>query len=241
MRAYMSESHLFRDRSHAGQELAEALQHLADLKPLVLALPRGGVPVAFEVARILQAPLDLVLVRKIGAPGNEELALGAVVDGAEPKWVINQELFNQIAPPPNWFEKEMQHQLTELERRRQRYCGERAAPVLNGRCVIVIDDGVATGATVRAALKGLKQSSPSKIVLAVPVGPREEIEMLRTEVDELVCLAMPEPFIGVGRHYGDFDQTSDEQVVDLLARAQAFATDTPEASTGSQATGAGGG
>lgn len=222
MRAFMSEPHLFRDRSHAGQELAEALQHLAELKPLVLALPRGGVPVAFEVARSLKAPLDLVLVRKIGAPGNEELALGAVVDGAEPKWVINQELFNQVAPPPHWFESEMQRQLDELERRRQRYCGDRPAPVIRDRCVIVIDDGVATGATVRAALKGMKQSNPRRIVLAVPVGPREEVEMLRTEFDELVCLAMPEPFIGVGRHYGDFEQTNDEQVIDLLARAQAF-------------------
>lgn len=225
MRAFIPESHLFRDRIHAGQELAEALQHLAESRPLVLALPRGGVPVAFEVARSLKAPLDLVLVRKIGAPGNEELALGAVIDGAEPKWVINQELFNQIGPPPNWFEDEMQRQLVELERRRQRYCGDRPAPLLVGRCVIVIDDGIATGATVRAALKGLKQSNPSRIVLAVPVGPREVIEMLKTEVDELVCLAMPEPFGGVGRHYGDFEQTNDEQVTDLLAQAQAFVPD----------------
>ncbi|WP_417791084.1 phosphoribosyltransferase [Stutzerimonas xanthomarina] len=219
MRALMPESQLFRDRTHAGQELAEALQHLAANSPLVLALPRGGVPVAFEVAKRLSAPLDLVLVRKIGAPGNEELALGAVIDGAEPKWVINQELLHQIAPPPNWFEEEMQRQLTELERRRKRYCGERPAPVLTDRCVIVIDDGIATDATVRAALKGLKQSKPSHVVLAVPVGPRDVIEMLKTEVDELVCLAMPEPFIGVGCHYRDFEQTSDEQVVDLLARA----------------------
>ncbi|MFG3451356.1 phosphoribosyltransferase [Stutzerimonas stutzeri] len=222
MRAFMTESYLFRDRQHAGQELAEALGHLSDLNPLVLALPRGGVPVAFEVAHRLKAPLDLVLVRKIGAPGNEELALGAVIDGAEPKWVINQELVNQIAPPPNWFEEEMQRQLVELERRRQRYCGGRPAPAVTDRCVIVIDDGIATGATVRAALKGLKKSSPRRIVLAVPVGPRAEIEMLRADVDELVCLAMPEPFIGVGRHYENFDQTDDEQVIDLLARAQAF-------------------
>ncbi|WP_415844443.1 phosphoribosyltransferase [Stutzerimonas zhaodongensis] len=219
MRTFLPETNLFRDRSHAGQELAEALQHLKNSDPLVLALPRGGVPVAFEVSRALSAPLDLVLVRKIGAPGNEELALGAVIDGAEPKWVINQELFNQVSPPPNWFEEEMQRQLSELERRRQRYCGQRPAPVLSGRCVILIDDGVATGATVRAALKGLKQSNPSRIVLAVPVGPGAEMEMLRAEVDELVCLAMPDPLIGVGCHYGDFDQTSDEQVIDLLARA----------------------
>ncbi len=221
MRAFLPENHLFRDRSHAGEELAKALHHLASLDPLVLALPRGGVPVAFEVARALGAPLDLVLVRKIGAPGNEELALGAVIDGAEPKWVINQELVNQIAPPPNWFEEEMQRQLSELERRRRRYCGDRPAPLIGDRCVILIDDGVATGATVRASLKGLKQSNPSRIVLAIPVGPKAEIEMLRSEVDELICLAMPEPFIGVGCHYGDFTQTSDEQVIDLLARASA--------------------
>jgi len=219
MRAFLPESHLFRDRSHAGQELAEALAHLASDAPLVLALPRGGVPVAFEVAQRLDAPLDLVLVRKVGAPGNEELALGAVIDGAEPKWVINHELVNQIAPPPNWFEEEMQRQLAELERRRHRYCGDRPAPVITDRCVILIDDGIATGATVRAALKGLKQSKPSRVVLAVPVGPRDVIEMLRTEVDEAICLAMPEPFIGVGCHYGNFEQTPDEQVVGLLARA----------------------
>ncbi|WP_407291469.1 phosphoribosyltransferase [Stutzerimonas zhaodongensis] len=220
MRAFTPE---FRDRTHAGQALAEALQHLTEAQPLVLALPRGGVPVAFHVAQRLGAPLDLVLVRKIGAPGNEELALGAVIDGAEPKWVINQELFNQIAPPPNWFEEEMRRQLTELERRRRRYCGSRPAPVVSDRCVIVIDDGIATGATVRAALKGLKQSKPSRVVLAVPVGPRDVIDMLETEVDEMVCLAMPEPFIGVGCHYGNFEQTPDEQVVDLLARASQVA------------------
>lgn len=221
MRAFLPETNLFHDRSHAGQALSEALQHLKHFDPLVLALPRGGVPVAFEVAIALGAPLDLVLVRKIGAPGNEELALGAVIDGAEPKWVINQELFNQIAPPSNWFEEEMKRQLSELERRRQRYCGERPAPTLSERCVILVDDGVATGATVRAALKGLKQSNPAHIVLAVPVGPRPEMEMLRSEVDELICLAMPDPFIGVGCHYANFDQTSDEQVIDLLARASA--------------------
>lgn len=222
MRPFVADLTLFRDRVHAGQELAEALAHLADEAPLVLALPRGGVPVAFEVARALKAPLDLVLVRKIGSPGNEELALGAVIDGANPQYVVNQELLRQINPPPSWFPEEMHRQLKELERRRQHYCGDRPAPSVAGRCVIVIDDGIATGATVRAALKGLRQTAPRRMVLAVPVAPRDVIEALRGEVDELVCLAMPEPFIGVGRHYADFDQTSDEQVVDLLQRAEAF-------------------
>lgn len=223
MRLFVPESCLFRDRVHAGQELAEALLHLASEQPLVLALPRGGVPVAFEVAALLKAPLDVVLVRKIGAPGNEELALGAVIDGANPQWVVNQGLLRQINPPASWFDEEMQRQLTELERRRKHYCGDRPAPSVADRCVIVIDDGIATGATVRAALKGLRQAGPRWMVLATPVGPRDVIEALQSEVDELICLAMPEPFIGVGRHYGDFDQTSDQQVVELLRQAEGFA------------------
>lgn len=230
MRMFASESNPFRDRTHAGQELANAVMHLKDQQPLVLALPRGGVPIAFEVANTLKAPLDVVLVRKIGAPGNEELALGAVIDGANPQWVINQALLQQIDPPPGWFEEEMQRQLAELERRRQHYCGDRPAPSLAGRCVIVIDDGIATGATVRAALKGLHQAGPGRIVLAVPVGPRDVIEALQSEVDELICLTMPEPFIGVGRHYGNFGQTSDKEVIDLLRRAEGFASDAGDGS-----------
>ncbi len=222
MRTFAQQSYLFRDRQHAGQELAEALLPLADEHPLVLALPRGGVPVAFEVARSLKAQLDLVLVRKIGAPGNEELALGAVVDGAQPQWVVNQGLLRQIDPPESWFDEEMQRQLAELERRRRQYCGNRPAPVVAERLVIVVDDGIATGATVRAALKGLARAGARRLVLAIPVGPREVIEALREEVDAVVCLAMPEPFIGVGLHYANFDQTSDEQVIDLLQRAAGF-------------------
>lgn len=226
MRPFVPESYLFRDRVHAGKELAEALAHLTNEQPLVLALPRGGVPVAFEVASALHARLDLVLVRKIGAPGNEELALGAVIDGANPQWVVNQQLLQQINPPPSWFQEEMQRQLTELERRRKHYCGDRPAPSVADRCVIVIDDGIATGATVRAALKGLRQAGPRRMVLATPVGPRDVIGALQSEVDELICLAMPEPFIGVGRHYGDFDQTRDEEVIDLLRRAEGLSANT---------------
>lgn len=235
MRTFVPESSRFRDRNHAGQELAEALLHLTSQQPLVLALPRGGVPVAFEVASLLKAQLDLVLVRKIGAPGNEELALGAVIDGADPQWVVNQELLRQLNPPPSWFHEEMQRQLTELERRRQHYCGDRPPPSVADRCVIVIDDGIATGATVRAAIKGLRQARPRKLILGIPVGPRDVIEALHSEVNEVICLAMPEPFIGVGRHYADFDQTSDERVVDLLQRAEAFRPLPP------QTMGAGGG
>lgn len=208
----------FLDRRDAGRQLAAALAHHAAEQPLVLALPRGGVPVAYEVAEALDAPLDLVLVRKIGAPGYEELGLGAVIDGADPQYVVNEQLMRQVAPPPQWFEEEMQRQLVELERRRKLYCGDRPAPRVSGRCVILVDDGIATGGTVRAALKGLGKAGPRKLVLAVPVGPREVIEELRSQVDELVCLRTPQPFVAVGRHYADFSQTEDQEVIDLLAR-----------------------
>jgi len=220
MHAFSPIPHLFRDRRSAGLELAEALTPYAEEHPLVLALPRGGVPVAYEIARVLHAPLDLVLVRKIGAPGYPELGLGAVVDGADPQWVLNEEVLRQIQPPTDWFEKEMQRQLLELERRRHLYCGDRAAPSVAGRCVIVVDDGIATGGTVRAALKGLRKAEPDRLILVTPVGPREVIEELRSQVDELICLAMPDPFIAVGKHYLDFDQTEDREVIELLEKAQ---------------------
>ncbi|PAU64523.1 phosphoribosyltransferase [Pseudomonas sp. PIC25] len=220
MRAPARSPHLFPDRHSAGLELAEALAPYAADHPLVLALPRGGVPVAYEIARILKAPLDLVLVRKIGAPGYEELGLGAVIDGADPQWVLNEEVMRQVHPPEGWFEAEMQRQLVELERRRRLYCGDRPAPNVGGHVVIVVDDGIATGGTVRAVLKGLAKAGPSQLVLAVPVGPRDVIEDLRSQVDELVCLAMPEPFIAVGHHYADFAQTTDDEVIALLARSR---------------------
>lgn len=229
---------LFKDRRHAGRELAQALGHLRDEQPLVLALPRGGVPVAFEVAKALHATLDLVLVRKIGAPGNEELALGAVIDGADPQWVANPELIRQLDPPRPWFEQEMQRQLKELERRRQHYCGERPAPRVANRCVILVDDGIATGASMRAALKGLAKAGATKRVVAVPLAPRDVLETLRGEVDEVVCLASPEPFIGVGRHYEDFAQTGDAEVVKLLDQSLTFGQ---VPGSGTCATGAGGG
>lgn len=213
---------LFDNRRHAGRELAKALAHLAAEHPLVLALPRGGVPVAFEIAQALQATLDITLVRKIGAPFNEELALGAVIGGAEPQWVVNSSLLQQVRLPERWFEEEKARQLVELERRRRCYCGNRPAPVVAGRCVILVDDGVATGASMRAVLKGLHKAGARKLVAAVPVGPRENVAALLEEVDEMICLAMPDPFIGVGCHYADFTQTTDEEVIDLLDKAKAF-------------------
>ncbi|MFC3607451.1 phosphoribosyltransferase [Stutzerimonas tarimensis] len=213
--------YLFEDRCHAGRELAEALKHLAVEEPLVLALPRGGVPVAYEIAAALEARLDIALVRKIGAPHNEEMALGAVIDGADPQWVVNSELVRQLSLPSGWFEEEKARQLLELERRRKCYCGDREPPRVVGRCVILVDDGVATGASMRAVLKGLHKAGAARLVTAVPVGARDAIAALRDEVDEMVCLAMPEPFIGVGCHYRDFSQTPDDEVVRLLERAAA--------------------
>lgn len=210
----------FRDRREAGVQLARALMHLAPTHPLVLALPRGGVPVAFEVAKALDADLDLLLVRKLGAPGYEELGIGAVVDGTDPQLVLNEDVVRQLAPSPNYIRAEMRQQLGEIERRRHAYLGDAPPIAVAGRTVIVVDDGIATGGTVKAALKGLRKAHPARLILAVPVAPAESISALRSECDQIVCLAQPDPFFAVGAHYAHFDQTSDDEVVRLLASAR---------------------
>jgi putative phosphoribosyl transferase len=211
---------IFRDRADAGRRLAEALVHLKDASPVVLALPRGGVPVGYEVAKALDAPLDILLVRKIGVPGHEELALGAVVDGADPQVVVNENVMAMVSLPSGYLEAAKARELKEIERRRHVYRGEQPAIEVKDRVVIVIDDGIATGATVRAALRGVRLAKPTRLVLAVPVAPAETIEELKSECDEVVCLETPEPFHAVGLHYEMFGQTSDEEVINLLARAQ---------------------
>lgn len=211
----------FRDRRDAGLQLAAALTRFKDEQPVILALPRGGVPVAFEVARALDAELDLLLVRKIGAPGHEELAIGAVVDGAEAQLVLNREIIALAAPPPGYIEAQKKRQLAEIERRRQLYRGAEQPVDLKGRTVIVIDDGIATGATVKAALRGVRQNEPRRLILAVPVAPPETLEKLTPECDEIVCLSAPAWFNAVGSHYADFAQTTDEEVMSLLAQAKA--------------------
>jgi putative phosphoribosyl transferase len=213
----------FIDRRDAGQQLGRALGRFAALKPIVLALPRGGVPVAFEVAKALHAPLDLILVRKIGAPGHSEFGIGAVVDGSDPQIVLNEETIEQAGIPLSFVKAEAERQLREIERRRHAYLGERKPLSVAGRTVIVVDDGIATGNTVKAALKALRRSGATHTILAVPVAPPEALDQLRTEVDEIVCLTSPMPFFAVGLHYRDFGQTSDAEVIELVQAAGAVA------------------
>jgi putative phosphoribosyl transferase len=217
---------IFADRRDAGRRLVPALMRFKNQNPIVLALPRGGVPVAFEVARALDAPLDVVLVRKIGAPGHEELGIGAVVDGANPQIVLNDEIVRAVGADPAYIKAATARQLDEIERRRRLYRGSEPPLKIAGRTVVVVDDGIATGGTVRAVLQALARSEPQRLVLAVPVAPRETIETLRAEADEVICLLAPEPFYAVGAHYRDFRQTSDEDVVDLLHAAKTAATQT---------------
>jgi putative phosphoribosyl transferase len=213
----------FRDRPQAGRQLAARLMGFRSRDPVVLALPRGGVPVAYEVAKALRAPLDLVLVRKIGAPGHPEFGLGAVVDGAHPQIVLNEEVVAQLEVPHAYVEEEVHRQLEEIERRRARYLGGRRPVDVEGRTAIVIDDGIATGGTVRAALQGLSRARPAYLVLAVPVAPADTIDALRSQADEVVCLSTPEPFYSVGMRYDDFTQTTDREVVALLDEARSWA------------------
>ena len=214
------QSMLFHDRRDAGVHLAKALARFAPSHPLVLALPRGGVPVAFEVARALDADLDLLFVRKLGAPGYEELGIGAVVDGAEPQLVLNEEIVRQLAPAPEYIRTEMRKQLAEIDRRRRVYLGNNEPIPVAGRTVIVVDDGIATGGTIRAALEGMSKAHPARLILAVPVAPAAVIAGLRGECDDIICLYEPHPFYAVGAHYGVFDQTSDAEVVKLLDDAR---------------------
>lgn len=211
--------HIFADRREAGRKLARALREYVDQDPVVLALPRGGVPVAFEVAVELAAPMDLLFVRKIGAPGHPELGLGAIVDGADPQVVMNAAVQRMTQPPEGYVAEQVRRELLEIERRRSAYLGERQPIPVRDRTVLLIDDGVATGGTVRAALQGLQKARASRIVLGLPVGPPDVVASLAEAADEVVCLVTPEPFWAVGVWYGDFTQTTDAEVVELLARA----------------------
>jgi putative phosphoribosyl transferase len=209
---------LFRNRREAGRALARQLTHYASRPDVVvLALPRGGVPVAFEVAEALDAPLDVFLVRKLGFPGNEEFAMGAIASGGVR--VVNEPLLRRYGIPAAAVDRVVEHEERELRRRERLYRGERAAIELKGRTAILVDDGLATGSSMQAAVKAARLQRPERIVVAVPVGPAESVRELARTADEVACVATPEPFLAVGRFYDDFDQVDDEEVARLLQEA----------------------
>jgi len=209
---------MFRDRKDAGERLAAQLLHLKDLSPVVLALPRGGVAIGSEIARLLEAPLDIVLVRKIGVPWQPELALGAVADGGTPEIFIDPHMQQTLAIQADYVREETARQLAELERRRQIYSAGRPPVEIRGRTAIVVDDGIATGATMRVALRAVRRRGPAWLVLAAPVAAAETLAALAGEADETVCVAAPEGLGAIGYYYADFHQMSDEEVTALLAR-----------------------
>lgn len=210
----------FRDRVAAGQALATALDaYRAREDVIVLALPRGGVPVAAEVAAKLGADLDLMIVRKLGVPGHSELAMGAIASGGIR--VLNPHVISSFRIKDVAIEEVASREQRELERREHAYRGARPRPVIEGRCVILVDDGIATGATMRAAIEALRRQSPAKIVVAVPVAPPDTVIRLRAEADEVICLETPELFMAIGQFYTEFPQLSDEAVREQLAKTWA--------------------
>ena len=210
---------MFRDRRDAGRRLAAALARFRDQQPVVLALPRGGVPVGFEIAMQLAAPLDVVLVRKIGHPEMPELAVGAIAEGEGVETVIDQAVVAELGVSQTYLDEEIARQMRENDHRRGLYFKGRPPVEVRQRTALVVDDGIATGATMRAALRAVRKREPAKLVLAVPVAPESTLEAMRAEVDEIVCLASPEDFGAVGFFYADFRPVEDEVVVQLLDRA----------------------
>jgi putative phosphoribosyl transferase len=210
---------IYRDRTEAGNYLAAQLAQYTNRDDvLVLALPRGGVPVAFEVAKALRAPLDIFLVRKLGIPGHEELAMGAIATGGVR--VLNDEVVEYLRIPSRVIDSVAADELRELERRERAYRGNRPEPEVRAKTVILVDDGLATGSTMRAAAAALRQQNPARIVVAVPVSAPETCDEYRMGVDEIICAATPARFLGVGKWYEDFSQTTDEEVRDLLEQAR---------------------
>ena len=189
-------------------------------RPVVLALPRGGVPVGYEIAEALEAPLDIVLVRKIGAPGFEELAIGAIADGSPAETIIEAETVAELDVSQDYIDQAIERQTREIERRRTAYRGGRAAIDVGGRTAIVVDDGIATGATMRAALRSVRRRHPARLIMAVPVAAPSTLASLTAEADELVCLAAPDPFDAISLFYAEFHQLRDEEVTELLKRAE---------------------
>jgi putative phosphoribosyl transferase len=216
----MEDTRRFRDRTEAGRLLAQRLRKYAGRDDVVvLALPRGGVPVAYEVAKELGAPLGVFLVRKLGVPGHEELAMGAIASGGV--LVLDQGIVRRLGIDRAQLERAVAQELKELQRREEAYDGRRAPQQLEGRTVIVVDDGLATGSTMRAAALAVRELNPARVVVAVPVASRETCDDFRDVVDEVVCEATPRPFHAIGLWYEDFSQTSDDEVRELLDKAEA--------------------
>ena len=211
---------MFRDRVDAGKRLAEELLEYKERDVIVLAIPRGGVIVGYQVAHRLSAPLDLIIPRKIGAPMNPELAVGAVSqDGTI---VLNNEFVKMLRIPESFIKEEAKRQIWEIERRMKKYRGEgKPLPMLKGKTIILVDDGIATGATMRAAVVSIKKQKPAALVVAVPVGPKDTIMTLKNEADRVVCLETPEFFHAIGQFYEDFRQISDEEVIQLMEKVSA--------------------
>ncbi|OOG73468.1 phosphoribosyltransferase [Sinorhizobium sp. A49] len=210
----------FEDRADAGRRLALAVAAVVPPAPLVMALPRGGVPVAFEIAMHLDAPLEVLIVRKIGAPGHQEFGLGALVDGDEAELVLNPEAVRLVRPARDYIAAETERQREEIARRRVLYRGDREPLSPKGRNVVLVDDGIATGGTIRAAIQALRRAGVRSLLLAVPVAPASAIASLRPLVEAIVCLSTPAFFRAVGLHYRDFEQTSDAEVMALLRKAR---------------------
>jgi putative phosphoribosyl transferase len=209
----------FTDRADAGRRLATALSAYAGRADvIVLALPRGGVPVAFEVARALNVPLDVFIVRKLGVPGHEEFAMGAIASGGAR--LVDEAIVRQLGISDREIQAVAEAEQRELERRERQYRGDRPLPDVAGRTAILVDDGLATGASMRVAVAALREEHPARIVVAVPIAPPETCDVLRREADDVVCAVTPEPFYAVGIWYADFTQTTDEEVHELLERAR---------------------
>jgi putative phosphoribosyl transferase len=207
---------MFLDRTDAGRQLGEALKGYAAFKPIILALPRGGVPIGFEVAKALNAPLDVLVVRKIGAPWNPEFGVGAIAPGVQ---IFDQPTLNELGLTPSDLKDIIYEEQVELNRRMHAYRGNTDLPNISGKVVILIDDGLATGITTRAAIEAIKKLKPSQVILAVPVGPADTVELLRKLVDHLICLEIPSHFYAVGSFYQNFSQVSDTEVLNLLKKS----------------------
>ena len=207
---------MFSDRKEAGEILAEKLEKLRLENPVVLAIPRGGVVVGYEVARKLKAPLDVIVPRKLGAPGNPELAIGAVAEDGT--IILDLSLIDYLEVDEEYIKKEKERQVKEIKRRLNVYRGRFSRLEIERRDVVIVDDGIATGATIRAAIASVRKRKPASLTLAVPVAPPSTIEKLREEVDRIVCVSTPEPFFAIGQFYTDFRQTTDEEVIQLLEK-----------------------